>query len=83
MGANAHLTGCHCGIVHLACGGIGVGARGSQFSIHVCKLALDQLVMGNGRAELLADVGVRKNQVECGLHDSAKGYDVNREWMME
>lgn len=64
------LTGCCGAIVNFTCSGVGICSGGSQLGVHIRELALNQLVVRDGGAELLSDVGVGKNQIEGGLHDS-------------
>ncbi len=40
--------------------------------MHVRKLGLDQLVVGDGDGKLMPGVCVREYEIEGGLHDSEK-----------
>ena len=43
---------------------------GTVFGVHVGELGLDELVVCNGRVELLAGVGVGEDEIESGGHDA-------------
>lgn len=55
-----------------------VGAGGGKLDVHISELSLDELVMGDGYAELLALVHVREGYVEAGLHDAGR---ISRVWV--
>src|SRR5512137_170709 len=52
--------------------GVDVGTAGAQRGVHVRQLALDELELADGLAELLALVDVGHHHVEAGLHDAQR-----------
>lgn len=60
----------HARLVDLLGGGICVRPGGAELGVHVGQLALDELVVGDGSAELFPGVRVREDEVQRGLHDS-------------
>lgn len=59
-------------LVDLFGGGVCVRPRGAELGVHVGKLALDELVVGDRGAELFPGVCVWKDEVQRGLHDSVQ-----------